>query len=232
MYPLILFDADDALFDFAGSQEISFRKTLEYYQIQDRFAELFQTYIKISKTLWVQIEKGEISKDFLKVHRFEKTFEIHQIALDPAHASELYLEMLPENVLHIAGAVEACRQLSQTARLAIVTNGVETVQKRRLTNSELRHWIEFMVISDECGYAKPDHRIFTHTLKRANHTDPSTVLMIGDRLETDIRGANDFGMKSCWFNPQQNANETGIQPHFEIRSFDELLLKSSILFKY
>lgn len=222
-YPVILFDADDTLFDFTASQLHSFRKTLEHFKIEDRFTEIFQTYSEISIELWKRIEKGEISKEFLKVHRFHQTFEIHKIDHDPQAASDMYLNFLPENVHLIPGSIEVCKTLSQRSRLGIVTNGIAPVQKRRLANSDLRNWIEFMVISDECGFAKPDKRIFEYALEKAGHSDFSTVVMVGDRLEADILGANRMGIKSCWFNPHKLENTTDIVPNFEVHSLEQLL---------
>ena len=30
------------------------------------------------------------------------------------------------------------------------------------------------------------------------------VLVIGDRIVTDIKGAQDFGVDACWYNPKVN----------------------------
>lgn len=222
-YSLILFDADDTLFDFAESQKVSFLNTLGHFGLEAHFDPLFKTYVEISIELWDKIERNEISKEALKVQRFQRTFETHGIDINYLNISKLYLEMLASNVYLISNAVEVCKQLSQTSRLGIITNGIDLVQRQRLDNSDLKHWIEFMVVSDECGYAKPDHRIFDYTLKRAKHEDLSTVLMVGDRLETDILGANRFGAHSCWYNPHGATNTSDIQPTFEIKSLNELL---------
>jgi ribonucleotide monophosphatase NagD (HAD superfamily) len=46
-----------------------------------------------------------------------------------------------------------------------------------------------------CG--KPSHIIVEHVLKHLKNPDPSKVLMIGDRLDTDIAFANKAEFASC-----------------------------------
>ena len=52
--------------------------------------------------------------------------------------------------------------------------------------------------------------------------------MVGDSLHSDIRGGNDFGIDTCWFNPANQRNESAIIPKFEIAELSllEALLKA------
>lgn len=45
---------------------------------------------------------------------------------------------------------------------------------------------------------------------------------MGDSLTSDIRGAVNAGIDSCWFNPDGIENRTGPVPDYEIRSLLEL----------
>ncbi|MDU4473405.1 MAG: HAD hydrolase-like protein, partial [Clostridium perfringens] len=60
------------------------------------------------------------------------------------------------------------------------------------------------------------------TLKHMNFSDKSKVLMVGDSLTSDIQGGINFGIDTCWYNPNKIKNETSIKPTYEISSFDEL----------
>jgi 2-haloacid dehalogenase len=51
----------------------------------------------------------------------------------------------------------------------------------------------------------------------------SEVLMVGDSLTSDIKGGNDSGIDTCWFNPSGLPLQDGMEPTFEIRRMDELL---------
>jgi HAD superfamily hydrolase (TIGR01549 family) len=122
------------------------------------------------------------------------------------------------------GALEVCEALKERGiPLGIVTNGFKRVQAPRFKASPLVGLVDWLVISEDCGVAKPDTRIFDHALERASHDDRSTVLFVGDRLESDIQGAENSGLASCWFNPNGEANGSGIRPTHEIQRLDELL---------
>jgi len=45
---------------------------------------------------------------------------------------------------------------------------------------------------------------------------------VGDSLTSDIKGGNDFGIDTCWFNPLNITNNTGIVPSFEISELNDL----------
>jgi FMN phosphatase YigB (HAD superfamily) len=106
--------------------------------------------------------------------------------------------------------------------VGIVTNGFEKVQTRRLHGSVLAPHIHFMIVSEQCGFTKPDVRFFDHTMKTAGLFQKSRTLVIGDRLETDIAGAHAFGVDSCWFNPAQLSGHPTILPTYEIQQLSEL----------
>ena len=54
---------------------------------------------------------------------------------------------------------------------------------------------EAIVFSSQIGFRKPDRRIFEAALLSAGKSAPECV-MIGDRLDTDIKPANELGMKT------------------------------------
>ena len=80
----------------------------------------------------------------------------------------------------------------------------------------------FVVFADECGFAKPDRRIFEFALSRSGHK-PEEVLHVGDSLENDVLGVNNRGMRSAWLNREQSSNEAGITPDLEVLDLQELV---------
>ena len=47
--------------------------------------------------------------------------------------------------------------------------------------------------------------------------------MIGDSLTSDIRGACDYGIDACWFNPTRLPRPAGVAFTYEISRLDELI---------
>jgi 2-haloacid dehalogenase len=226
-YQLFLFDADDTLFDFTSSERLAFRSVLQEFGVTEDIESIFVTYRRESERLWKLLEQGQTTKDFLKVERFARTFQIHGFDGDAKKAGALYLEILSQTVLLVDHAEEICRFLRERGEIGIITNGIEKVQKTRLSRSSLAPYIDFIAVSEECGFAKPDIRFFEYSSKLARRFSKETTLVIGDRLETDIEGALRFGVDACFFNPsavpgKMESPEKDVQPTYEIAHLSEL----------
>jgi len=223
-HQLFLFDLDDTLLDFRASEQLSFSRTMAALGFGGAIEPVFQHYQAINLALWRSFEAGLVAKDFLKVERFRRAFSISGLALDAEAASRLYLEALPETVVLVDGALAVCAALAERGEIGIVTNGVEHIQQRRIASSGLAPFLSFVATSEACGHAKPDVRIFDYAAGMARAFDPATTIIIGDRLDADILGANRFGIDSCWFNPAGLPNTTAAIPTFELTRLPDLLL--------
>jgi 2-haloacid dehalogenase len=219
---LFLFDLDDTLLDFKASEKLSFARTLQQLGVVEGIDELFPLYQKINVELWRQFETGAVSKDFLKVERFRSTFAANRLDLDAHAASHLYLESLSETVVLIDGATQVCEALAAIGEVGVITNGVASIQSRRIASAGLGDHISFTATSEECGFAKPDIRFFEYTVKMARTFARDETIIIGDRLDADILGANRFGIESCWFNPSNLPNETEALPDYEVDKLDAI----------
>lgn len=221
-YDLFLFDVDDTLLDFHRSERESLALTLQALGIHTNTEEIYKTYRNESLKLWALLEQGKTTKAILRTERFQKTFAQHGLDCDPLKASTLYLEALPESVHLIDHAVEICQALSQHAEVGIITNGIGTVQRRRLEKSGLLPYIHFVAVSDESGYVKPDKRFFEYAVSMSKRFQAHSTLMVGDRIEADIQGAHNFGIDSCLFNPHKKPVSEALLPKFEISHLSEL----------
>lgn len=224
---LFLFDLDDTLLDFKASERLSFMRTMQQLGLQEGVDDLFPKYQAINLALWRRFEAGLVSKDALKVERFHQTFLQNELDLDPIAASALYLASLSETVVLIDGARDLCETLAAVGEVGIITNGVDHIQHRRIAASGLAEHISFVATSEACGYAKPDSRFFDYTTRMARRFVKVETVIIGDRLDADILGANRFGIDSCWFNPDRldNASQADSQaiPTCEVASLHEVV---------
>lgn len=228
-YKLFLFDLDDTLLDFRASEKRSFMHTMHELGLRDGIDALFAQYQAINVDLWKRFEMGSVSKDFLKVERFRKSFQENAVDLDPEQASRLYLESLPDTVVLIEGAKQVCATLSAIGEVGIITNGVESIQNRRIAASGLSDYISFIATSEACGHAKPDVRFFEYAAKMARSFSKNTAVIVGDRLDADILGANRYGIDSCWFNPDRLANASAAVPTYEVASLHDIVPALSVM---
>jgi 2-haloacid dehalogenase len=92
-----------------------------------------------------------------------------------------------------------------------------------LAGSTIGDCFSSVVISEEVGAAKPDPRIFQVAFERMDNPRKADVLIVGDSLTSDIKGGNEYGIDTCWFNPDRLACDQDVEIRYEIGRLDELL---------
>jgi putative hydrolase of the HAD superfamily len=108
--------------------------------------------------------------------------------------------------------------------LALITNGIASVQRRRFGASPITRYFRSVVISEDVGIAKPDPRIFAPALSEVD-AEAADVLYVGDSVTSDMTAARNAGMDFCWFNPGRAKVPDGFAPAFvieEIRALPSL----------
>ncbi|WP_082912376.1 HAD hydrolase-like protein [Sinorhizobium americanum] len=50
-------------------------------------------------------------------------------------------------------------------------------------------------------------------------------MIVGDRLDADILGANQFGIESCWFNPLRAENWSSAVPTIQVARLSEIAVR-------
>ncbi len=47
--------------------------------------------------------------------------------------------------------------------------------------------------------------------------------MVGDSLTSDMKGGEDYGIDTCWYNPSLKENGTDVNPTYEVESLLQIL---------
>lgn len=68
--------------------------------------------------------------------------------------------------------------------------------KKLLAFYELEGCFDFQIYSDECGFSKPNKKIFELIKKEMPHIDKSQILHVGDNEVADYKGAIEYGFKA------------------------------------
>jgi len=221
LYQWLLFDADGTLFDYEKAEAAALARACQRCGLSFR-PDLLTAYRRINREVWQSLEQGLTTPDELKVRRFELLFAATGIGHSPADFSTRYLECLGECSDLLAGAREALDVLKRNYRLAILTNGLQAVQRARLARSEIREHISDIIISEEIGSAKPAREYFDAAFARLGRPSKREVLMIGDNWVSDIQGAARYGLDTCWFNPRREPRPDGLEITFEVATLREL----------
>jgi HAD superfamily hydrolase (TIGR01509 family) len=92
------------------------------------------------------------------------------------------------------GAEETLRKLSSRYRIGVIANQPAGTEER-LVKWGLMPFISICLSSTEVGLEKPDPAIFQLALSQSG-CEPEQAVMIGDRLDNDIRPARLLGWKT------------------------------------
>jgi putative hydrolase of the HAD superfamily len=101
----------------------------------------------------------------------------------------------------IPGAGELLRELKHRGyRLGLVADGKASSFKNILSGHDLFDLFEVHAISELVGVSKPDPRMFQTALDGLGiqPRDYGRVIMVGNFLERDVKGANALGLISVW----------------------------------
>ena len=200
-YSTLLFDLDHTLFDSDASEFAAFDTTMRAAGFDTPF-DHFATYQRINLDLWAGVERGEVQPIDVRRVRFERLFSEVDVDANVEEMATLFVTSLGENGDLYPGVIELLDRLEPHARLGLVTNGLSDVQRARLERVGIADCFEAVVISSEVGVTKPGREIFDIAFARLGAPPVGTALMIGDSLTSDIAGGANYGMATCWYNPQ------------------------------
>ncbi|MEG1072941.1 MAG: YjjG family noncanonical pyrimidine nucleotidase [Oscillospiraceae bacterium] len=218
-YQYILLDADNTLFDFDSAEHCALLGALGALGIHCP-PETEALYRACNAPLWEAFHRGEITQDFLTTERFRLLLDGLGMDGDPAALNEDYLRRLGECSQLLPGALEFVAALAPHATLAVVTNGISSVQKSRFVGCPITPYLSGIFVSQEIGCGKPDAAFFEPVCQQLGITDRRTAVVVGDSPASDLQGAQNAGMDSIYFAP---GGEESPLATYTARSFSEIL---------
>lgn len=144
--------------------------------------------------------------------------------------ADRYNHIRDEAVRPLPGAIETLQRLKDMdSRLGMITNGSSEGQRAKIERFCLAPFFDHIQIEGEFGIGKPDARVFQHALD-ALSVEPTDAWMVGDNLDTDIRGAQQVGIYAVWIDYRGGGlpDRTTVRPDRIIRSLSDLV-RASIL---
>ncbi|PZD76997.1 YjjG family noncanonical pyrimidine nucleotidase [Mesonia sp. K7] len=209
----IFFDLDHTLWDFEKNSDLAFRKIFEINRVEVNISEFLKVYKPINLEYWRLYREDKISKESLRFSRLHQAFLklgnsqpenlIHQL-------SEDYIAYLPDHNFLLEDVDEILSALAQYYKLHIITNGFTKVQYKKLQNSHIDHYFCTVTTSEDVGVKKPNPKIFEYAMKKAKVNSVQS-LMIGDSLEADIYGAQNAGLETVLFDPEESLTYEGLK---------------------
>lgn len=248
-YPIYLFDLDDTLinnqtaqshafdlviqnFDFTKSLKLTGSKFLEFERsywnqyhekkYETKMQELWETEaIGVSNLTHSSVPNATELSEVARAYRFQLLLHCsYEVAVQ---VNNFYMSHQGKKAEALPNVVETLKELRQTAKNYILTNGPLTIAYEKLERSGLDSCISDVIAYEQCGYGKPDPKFYDYAMTKIKPNSLEQCLMVGDTLSQDIKGANDYGIDSCFYNPKQKENTKGIYPTYEIHDFKQLV---------
>lgn len=202
----IFFDLDDTIWNFKVNSTKSLHKLYEISPILRKLFKDIEEFIEIyhihNYNLWQLYSQGKVTTKELKTERWRRTLATRQFEVLTAVCEELdtnYLSILADQEETIPGVKEMMDRLTKKHLIGVLSNGFARTQYRKLQSSGLDKYVTRLIVSEELGINKPDHRIFDYAISETGA--PKPYLMVGDQAETDVFGAMKAGWSAIWYNP-------------------------------
>jgi len=221
-YETILLDLDHTLFDSDTSEQTAFAQALLAAGVVEPM-QYFKAYQTINLKLWAAVERGEFSPQQVRAHRFERLLAQENVDADPLQLADDFVAGLGANGSLYDGAREVLECLSRQASVALVTNGLGEVQRARVDRLGIGEHFDAIIISAEVGAAKPGTEIFDIVFEALDFPTKESALMVGDSLSSDMQGGANYGIATCWYNPNGQSVQRSDQVAHEISDLTELL---------
>ena len=225
MYDHLLFDADGTIYDFMACEEFAL-KNLFIEANLNVTQDLVNSYHEINYALWSDLEEGLISLDKLKTERFKRFFVAQEVNFSAEKASELYLHYLSLSHHIYDDTIEVLTKIKNSGiHMSMITNGIASVQRGRINATGTSHFFSYIAIGEELGVLKPDTQFFTETIRNIHslRLPISNPLVIGDGLSSDIEGAANAKLDSCWVNRYEMTQPAIKNYTYHIKTLKELL---------
>ena len=222
-FTTILWDVDGTLLDFRAAEKAAVQALFREFSLGECTDEMVRRYSQINEVFWQRLERNELTKPQILVGRFEQFFSEIGIsaALAPAF-NDRYQLALGDTIVFRDDSISIVRSLQGKVKQYAVTNGTVTAQNKKLTASGLKDLLDGAFLAEGVGAEKPNMAFFDAVFDAIRPTDLSKVLIIGDSLTSDIRGGNNAGIRTCWYNPDHLSARPGYNIDYIISDLHEV----------
>jgi putative hydrolase of the HAD superfamily len=198
-YNYVIFDLDDTLCDYEKAKRNAINyvnKILKRHKID--IHQFWENYELMEPVLWRKFCDKTITKREYRIRRYADAL---QGLYEPAQnlADELnciYMREANHNVELFSDVIPLFNVMKKKEiEPVILTNGPSDGQRDKVKALALDQHIQYLYISEEIGLSKPDPSVFEYVLQELKAA-PSEVVMVGDSVEGDIKGAEEAGIEA------------------------------------
>jgi HAD superfamily hydrolase (TIGR01509 family) len=223
-YNVLLFDLDDTLFNHSYCYKKAVTETVKSYDCLNHLDEevFFTAFVKNNHQLWNEFQSKKITFQEFTLNRLRMTLNQLYVNIsveETENINAFYHGNYLNNIVPDPQTQKLLKRLKGTFKMGLVTNGAcfnayNKVHRLGL-NDVFRD--EYIIVSEETGYSKPQPQIFHHVLEKFK-VKPQEALFIGDNYYTDICGASSIGMDTVWVNHFDLKPPMDTKPTYTVKS--------------
>lgn len=231
IYKYLIFDVDDTLLDFYPAfltaqrniaEKLGIELSKEYSETDDKCGWRAWEECGLNKTEEKDVQKNYhvYYYQYIRKH-FEYLLEAYGKVCDVQELVDCYLKSISSSkVMKEPHTLSVYEKLSQRYKLVLATNGIERVQRERLT--DFLPYTHEVYISEEMGFIKPTEDFYNYIM-RDLQCRSEECLMIGDSIANDMVGAKVIGMDVCYYNARGKQKPENVLVDYEINRINDLV---------
>lgn len=221
MKKIILLDLDNTIIDFNECARHSIMGIFD--KLGFEYTEsVFKTFIEENTKIWKRLEKGEITKPFLRANRWNIILEKLGISYDGTIIEEMFENGVAQGAYPVEYAYELLDYLYNKYDIYVVSNGFRFVQESRVKIGGYDKYFKELFLSEDIGIQKPDIKFFDYCYEKLGYPHKEDLILIGDSLSADIKGGNNFEIDTIWFNKNNEMLKDDIKPTYTVTSLKEI----------
>ncbi len=167
--------------------------------------EFYDRFWSRNEDMWYMMVDGVLSGEIAAKYSYVNT--LRSLGQDTALAEPMlacWHKLVLQEARPFADTFPVLEALGQKYTTGILTNGFKLLQRAKIERYNLASYVDFVLVSEEVGYHKPDKRIFLQALEKAGQPLPQQTLYIGDSLAADIEPARQIGLTPIFMNPHDD----------------------------
>jgi putative hydrolase of the HAD superfamily len=215
---IIFFDIDDTLVDHTGAMRAAAATLHTRVNSPLLCADFLERWLAAHARHYPRFLKGELGYADACRTRIR---EVIAASLSDDEADVLFARYIAEYELACSSFpdVRPCLDRLASLRLGIISNGPGAQQRNKLARARIADSFDVVVTSEDCGFAKPDPRIFRFACEVAGEPAADAV-HVGDHPRLDADAARSAGLRGIWLD--RHTDNAGRDPAQVIRSLSEL----------
>ena len=221
MKKTILLDLDNTIIDF---NECARHSIMDIFQdLGFHYDEnVFDTFITENVKIWKRLELGEIDKIYLRANRWNIILGKLGIDYDGTIIEERFENGVAKGAYSVEYAYELLQYLYNKYDIYVVSNGFRFVQESRVKIGKFDKYFKELFLSEDIGIQKPDIRFFDYCYEKLGSPPKEELILIGDSLSADIKGGNNFGIDTIWFNKNNDPAPSDIIPTYTVEKLSQI----------